>query len=132
MASSANISASSIAYETSRLTRLLRHTTTQAIVTRRIDCVTLRVSFGHLLANDAISLTALQVISKNEDDTTKEVVTGSMGLPTLSERFADPEIKAMCTGMLSLDYPKPRGSLSSTLRVSGLVPLLKTCVSISR
>ena len=79
----------------------------------------------------------------NEDDTTsssrifvkimiQEVVTGSMGLPTLSERFADPEIKAVSTGTLSLDYPKPRGTPSSALRVSGLVPLLKTCVSISR
>ena len=33
-------------------------------------------------------------------------VTESMGLPTLNERFADPEIKALCTGIFSLDHPK--------------------------
>jgi len=29
-----------------------------------------------------------------------------MGLATLKERFADPEIKARCTGMFLLDNPK--------------------------
>jgi len=72
--------------------------------------------FGHLLANDAISWTVLQVIKMNEDDTTSssrifvkimmQEVTESMGLPTLKERFADPEIKALCTGMFPLDNPK--------------------------
>ena len=57
--------------------------------------------FGHLLANDAISWTVLQAIEMNEDDTTSssrifvkimmQEVTESMDLPTLSERFADPE-----------------------------------------
>ena len=52
----------------------------------------------------------------NEDDTTSssrifvkvmmQEVTESMGLPTLKERFSDPEIKAQCTGMLPLDNPK--------------------------
>jgi len=32
-------------------------------------------------------------------------VTETMGLPTLKERFADPEIKALCTGMFLLDNP---------------------------
>ncbi|KAI0003354.1 MIF4G-domain-containing protein [Russula compacta] len=72
--------------------------------------------FGHLLANDAISWTVLQVIKMNEDDTTSssrifvkimmQEVTESMGLPTLKERFADPEIKALCTGMFPFDNPK--------------------------
>jgi pre-mRNA-splicing factor CWC22 len=72
--------------------------------------------FGHLLANDAISWTVLQVIRMNEDDTTSssrifvkimmQEVTESMGLPVLKERFADPEIKALCTGMFPLDNPK--------------------------
>lgn len=72
--------------------------------------------FGHLLANDAISWTVLQVIKMNEDDTTSssrifvkimmQEVTESMGLPTLKERFTDPEVKALCTGMFPLDNPK--------------------------
>ena len=72
--------------------------------------------FGHLLANDAISWTVLQAIEMNEDDTTSssrifvkimmQEVTESMDLPTLSERFADPEIKTLCTGMFPLDNPK--------------------------
>jgi hypothetical protein len=72
--------------------------------------------FGHLVANDAISWAVLQVVKMNEDDTTSssrifvkimmQEVTESMGLPTLKERFADPEIKALCTGMFPLDNPK--------------------------
>ncbi|KAH9174195.1 MIF4G-domain-containing protein [Lactarius sanguifluus] len=72
--------------------------------------------FGHLFANDAISWAILQTIKMNEDDTTSssrifvkimmQEVTESMGLPTLKERFADPEIKALCTGMFPLDNPK--------------------------
>ncbi|KAH9967975.1 MIF4G-domain-containing protein [Russula dissimulans] len=72
--------------------------------------------FGHLFANDAISWTALQVIKMNEDDTTSssrifvkimmQEVTESMGLSALKERFADPEIKTLCTGMFPLDNPK--------------------------
>ena len=72
--------------------------------------------FGHLLANDAISWAVMQTIKMNEDDTTSssrifvkimmQEVTESMGLPTLKERFADPEIKALCTGMFPLDNPK--------------------------
>ena len=52
----------------------------------------------------------------NEDDTTSssrifvkimmQEVTKSMGLPTLKERFLDPEIKRLCTGMFPLDNPK--------------------------
>ena len=72
--------------------------------------------FGHLFANDAISWAVLQTIKMNEDDTTSssrifvkimmQEVTESMGLPTLKERFADPEVKALCTGMFPLDNPK--------------------------
>lgn len=72
--------------------------------------------FGHLLANDAISWAVLRTIKMNEDDTTSssrifvkimmQEVTESMGLPTLKERFADPEIKTLCTGMFPLDNPK--------------------------
>jgi pre-mRNA-splicing factor CWC22 len=72
--------------------------------------------FGHLLANDAMSWAVLQAIKMNEDDTTSssrifvkimmQEVTESMGLPTLKERFADPEIKALCSGMFPLDNPK--------------------------
>jgi len=52
----------------------------------------------------------------NKDDTTSssrifvkitmEDVTESMGLPTLKERFSDPEIKGLCTGMFLLDNTK--------------------------
>jgi pre-mRNA-splicing factor CWC22 len=72
--------------------------------------------FGHLFANDAISWAVLQVIKMNEDDTTSssrifvkimmQEVTESMGLPTIKERFADPEIKTLCSGMFPLDNPK--------------------------
>lgn len=72
--------------------------------------------FGHLLANDAISWAVLRAIKMNEDDTTSssrifvkimmQEVTESMGLPTLKERFADPEIKTLCAGMFPLDNPK--------------------------
>jgi hypothetical protein len=72
--------------------------------------------FGHLLANDAVSWAVLRVIKMNEDDTTSssrifvkimmQEVTESMGLPTIKERFADPEIKALCSGMFPLDNPK--------------------------
>ncbi|KAF8267827.1 hypothetical protein EI94DRAFT_1729347 [Lactarius quietus] len=72
--------------------------------------------FGHLLANDAMSWGVLHAIKMNEDDTTSssrifvkimmQEVTESMGLPTLKERFADPEIKAICNGMFPLDNPK--------------------------
>ena len=72
--------------------------------------------FGHLFANDAVSWAVLQVIKMNEDDTTSssrifvkimmQEVTESMGLPTIKERFADPEIKALCSGMFPLDNPK--------------------------
>jgi pre-mRNA-splicing factor CWC22 len=51
----------------------------------------------------------------NDDDTTSssrifvkimmQDVTESMGLPSLKERFADPEIRALCSGMFPLDNP---------------------------
>ena len=51
-----------------------------------------------------------------EDDTTSssriivkimmQKIKESMGLPTLKEHFADPEIKAQCTGMFPLDNSK--------------------------
>ncbi|KAI0259929.1 hypothetical protein BC834DRAFT_903310 [Gloeopeniophorella convolvens] len=72
--------------------------------------------FGHLFANDAISWASLQVIKINEDDTTSssrifvkimmQEVIESMGLATLKERFADPEVRALCHGMFPLDNPK--------------------------
>lgn len=72
--------------------------------------------FGHLFANDAISWAVLRAIKMNEDDTTSssrifvkimmQEVTESMGLPTLKERFADPEVKGLCTAMFPLDNPK--------------------------
>jgi pre-mRNA-splicing factor CWC22 len=65
--------------------------------------------FGHLFADYATSWAVLQVIKMNEDDTTSpsrvfvklimQEVTESMGLPTIKERFADAEIKALCSGM---------------------------------
>ena len=126
----------------SRMEReLLGHITAQSIVMKPIERNIVH-PFGHLLANDAISWTVLHVIKMNEDDTTSssrifvkvmmQDVTESMGLVTLGEHFVDPEIKALCAGMFPLDNPKTRGSLSITLRVSDLVPLLGTCSSISR
>jgi len=38
-----------------------------------------------------------------------------MGLATLKERFADPEIKARCTGMFLLDNPKKHALLYQLL-----------------
>jgi len=79
----------------------------------------------------------------NEDDTTSlsrifvkimiQEVTESTGLPTLKERFAEPEIKVLCTGMFPLDNPKNmRFSTNYFARLSDLVPLPKRCASISR
>jgi len=61
----------------------------------------------------------------NEDDTTSssrifvkimtQEVTESMGLTTLKERFSDPEIKALCTGMFPLDNPKKHALLYQSL-----------------
>jgi len=69
MASSANLSASSTAYGTSRLRKLSRHyNTIYRYETNRLRNIT-RL-FGHLLANDAISWTVFQLIKMNEDDTT--------------------------------------------------------------
>ena len=96
----------------SRMEReLLGHIMTQFIVMKRIECNFAR-PFGHLLANDAISWTVLQMIKMNEDHTAIQVkimmqeVTESMGLVTLNELFADPEIKALYIGMSPLDNPK--------------------------
>ena len=81
----------------------------------------------------------------NEDDATSssrsfvkimmQEVTENMGLPTLNERFADPEIKVLCAGMFPLDTEKRAVlylALSITLRVSDLVPLLRARASISK
>ena len=56
------------------------------------------------------------MIKTNEDDATissrsfvtimMQEVTEGMWLPTLSERFADPEIKVLCAGMFPLDTEK--------------------------
>ena len=72
--------------------------------------------FGHLLANDAVSWAVLQTIKITEEETTSssrifvkimmQEVMESMGLPTLKERFADPEVKSLCSGMFPLDNPK--------------------------
>ncbi|TFY66479.1 hypothetical protein EVG20_g4613 [Dentipellis fragilis] len=72
--------------------------------------------FGHLLATDAISWAVLRCIKLNEDDTTSssrifikimmQEVMESMGLPTLKERFADPEVRSLCREMFPLDNPK--------------------------
>jgi len=72
--------------------------------------------FGHLLANDAVSWAVLDCVKINEDDTTSssrifvkimlQEVTESMGLPVVKQRFADPEVKALCHGMFPLDNPK--------------------------
>ncbi|KAI0320321.1 MIF4G-domain-containing protein [Amylostereum chailletii] len=72
--------------------------------------------FGHLIANDAVSWAVLQTIKINEEDTTSssrifvkimmQEVMESMGLPSLKERFADPEVKMLCGGMFPLDNPK--------------------------
>ena len=72
--------------------------------------------FGHLLATDAVSWVVLECVKINEDDTTSssrifvkimmQEVLESMGLATLKERFADPEVKALCRNMFPLDNPK--------------------------
>ena len=89
---------------------------TQFTLTKRIVCVTLRVSLATSFADDIISWTVVQVIKMDRDDTTSssrsfvkimmQEVTESMGLVTLGERFVDPEIKALCAGMFPLDNPK--------------------------
>ncbi|KAI0029326.1 MIF4G-domain-containing protein, partial [Vararia minispora EC-137] len=72
--------------------------------------------FGHLLANDAISWAVLQTIKINEDDTTSssrifikivfQEVMEAMGVATVKERFADPEVRMLTRGMFPLDNPK--------------------------
>ncbi|ETW85352.1 hypothetical protein HETIRDRAFT_311406, partial [Heterobasidion irregulare TC 32-1] len=72
--------------------------------------------FGHLLATDAVSWVVLECVKINEDDTTSssrifvkimmQEVLENMGLATLKERFADPEVKALCRNMFPLDNPK--------------------------
>jgi hypothetical protein len=65
--------------------------------------------------------TVFQVIKMSEDDTTSssrifvkimmQKVVENMSLFTLQERFGDPKIKALCTSMFSLDYPKKHAVL---------------------
>ncbi|EIM89957.1 MIF4G-domain-containing protein [Stereum hirsutum FP-91666 SS1] len=72
--------------------------------------------FGHLIATDAVSWAVFQCVKINEDDTTSssrifikimmQEVQESMGLPALKERFADPEVKVLCSNMFPLDNPK--------------------------
>lgn len=72
--------------------------------------------FGHMIASDAISWTALGCIKVNEDDTTSssrifvkilmQEVMESMGLQSLVERFRDPEVRQACQGMFPMDVPK--------------------------
>ncbi|KAI0047068.1 MIF4G-domain-containing protein [Auriscalpium vulgare] len=72
--------------------------------------------FGHLIANDGVSWAVLSAVRMNEEDTTSssrifvkimmQEVMESLGLPALKERFADPEIKMLCSGMFPLDNPK--------------------------
>ena len=72
--------------------------------------------FGHLLANDAISWAVLKTIQITEEATTSSSrifvkimfteVMEAMGLPTVKERFADPEVKTLTRGMFPLDNPK--------------------------
>jgi len=72
--------------------------------------------FGHLIATDSISWTAMECIKLTEDDTTSSSrifvkimmneVTEALGLKTLVERFKDDEIKRACSGMFPMDNPK--------------------------
>ncbi|EJD06246.1 MIF4G-domain-containing protein [Fomitiporia mediterranea MF3/22] len=72
--------------------------------------------FGHILATDAISWAALDVIKMNEDDTTSssrifvkimfQEIVEAMGIKTVAERFKDPEVKRFCEGMFPMDNPK--------------------------
>ena len=128
----------------SRMEReLLGHITAQFIVMKRIER-NIAGPFGHL-ANDAISWTVLPVIKMNEDDTTSssrifvkimmQEVTESMGLVTLNERFADSEIKALCTGMFPLDNPKnTRISIDyfTSIGLGVLTKDMRCCASIPR
>ena len=49
-------------------------------------------------------------------------VTVSLGLPTLKERFGDPEIKALYTGMFPLNNPK---NMHYSIIVGGRVPVFR-------
>lgn len=72
--------------------------------------------FGHLIASDSVSWTAMECIKLTEEDTTSSSrifikimmteVTEAMGLKTIVERFKDPEVQAACRGMFPLDNPK--------------------------
>jgi pre-mRNA-splicing factor CWC22 len=72
--------------------------------------------FGHLVATDSISWAVLQAVKVTEEDTTSssrifikimfQEVTEAMGLATVKERFADPEVRMLTRGMFPLDNPK--------------------------
>ena len=107
---SANVSGRSIAHGVNAMSVLRRITYFDTILryeTNRLRNIVWL--FGHLFADYATSRAVLQVIKMNEDDTTSpsrvfvklimQEVTESMGLPTIKERFADAEIKALCSGM---------------------------------
>ena len=81
----------------------------------------------------------------NEDDTTSssrifvkimtQEVTESMGLTTLKERFSDPEIKELCTGMFPLDNPKnARFSINhfTSVRLGALTEEMREHLKVSR
>ncbi|EGG12817.1 uncharacterized protein MELLADRAFT_32479 [Melampsora larici-populina 98AG31] len=72
--------------------------------------------FGHLLAQDAIPWSSLEVIKMNEDDTTSssrifvkimfQELSESLGLPKLANRFKDEEMKVWYNGLFPIDNPK--------------------------
>ncbi|OCH90656.1 MIF4G-domain-containing protein [Obba rivulosa] len=72
--------------------------------------------FGHLIATDSISWTAMECIKLTEEDTTSSSrifvkimmneVTEALGLKTLVERFKDDEVRRACSGMFPMDNPK--------------------------
>ncbi|EMD34349.1 hypothetical protein CERSUDRAFT_158776 [Gelatoporia subvermispora B] len=72
--------------------------------------------FGHLVATDSVSWTAMECIKLTEEDTTSSSrifvkimlgeVTEALGLKTLVERFKDDEVRRACSGMFPMDNPK--------------------------
>ncbi|KAH8918940.1 MIF4G-domain-containing protein [Atractiella rhizophila] len=72
--------------------------------------------FGHLLGSDAVSWEVFEIVKINEDDTTSSSrifikillheVVEMLGLKTFAERFKDPSMSGVFTGMFPTDNPK--------------------------
>ena len=76
--------------------------------------------FGHLLSNDAIGWHVMSVVHLNEDETTSssrifikilfQELAEAMGMPKLQERFRDPILQPMFSGIFPMEVDNPRNT----------------------